>query len=120
MNNLSLPEEFAEYWSYSNSGPLGEAVRLRDEIIRATARAEALKEAAKPQWISVKDRLPEYKQLVAICDTTEAEPAVFMAFYFEAEKIWACGDIKFDSITHWMPLPEPPAILSDKQEENNV
>ena len=58
MDNLSLPEEFAEYWAYANSGPLGEAVRLRDEIIRATARAEALRDA-ESKYKADADRLAE-------------------------------------------------------------
>jgi hypothetical protein len=62
----------------------------------------------KDQWISVKDKFPNYKIEVLVLDT--------------AHKIWHaeydCDDgrigwwydhgFELDDITHWMPLPEPP------------
>lgn len=70
--------------------------------------ANALREAAEllkagPEWISVKDRLPESEgdYLCAFDD----------GYVSSAEWIDGEWDLWVDSgkVTHWMPLPEPPA-----------
>lgn len=57
-----------------------------------------------PQWISVKDRLPEYGEIVWATDGVESHEAIMtkdnkwrVPMFF-----WLSG------VTHWMPLPEPP------------
>ena len=56
------------------------------------------------EWISVKDRLPEKDEIVIICTDEN--------FIYVGELI---GDTWFldndswtETVTHWMPLPEPP------------
>ena len=58
-------------------------------------------------WISVDERLPDTKQMVLVySDDKCCEPGTWNAMagmwvdYFPNEFD--------DSITHWMPLPEPP------------
>lgn len=67
------------------------------------------------EWISVKDRLPEEGDYVlgivsghnGIIKFTDA----WMLVHYDAdEKEWWADeyDIEGCSVTHWMPIPEPP------------
>lgn len=56
----------------------------------------------KEEWISVKDRLPEHYVSVLVFDPKEQIP---YAIDFYTGKYW--GN-RFDTVTHWMPLPSPP------------
>jgi hypothetical protein len=68
------------------------------------------------EWISVKDRLPEYGQPVLVCDVREdyvgmavLQPA--KRFVFSKSKDywdWDRMECQIDEFTHWMPLPVPP------------
>ena len=63
----------------------------------------------KQEWISVKDRLPEYD-------------SHFLGYTFGGNMIvgfyWAVEwDKAFGFITHWMPLPEPPYAASQPEKE---
>lgn len=66
-----------------------------------------------PKWVSVKDRLPEISKNVLLCYELicfdRKYPDIFIG-YLKDNKIWRIGkeDFIFESITHWMPLPEPP------------
>lgn len=56
-------------------------------------------------WISVRDRLPEQEEYVAVYDA--ADGCVSVAYTFEGW--WRTdGDADPEQVTHWMPLPEPP------------
>ena len=61
------------------------------------------------EWISDKDRLPMVSQMVLVSDVNVpiADRIVFTAFYFHEIKEWGCFNMVF-TVTHWMPLPEPP------------
>ena len=72
---------------------------------------------AKQKWISVKDRLPETREVVIgflerpiyRLNYPHDEPMLFL--FIEADGKWkrAYGAETVDySPTHWMPLPEPP------------
>lgn len=64
------------------------------------------------EWISVKDRLPDYAKDVIVYDELGW---VYPAYHTFAE----CWRYSFTSkrcshkITHWMPLPEPPESEDD-------
>ena len=63
------------------------------------------------KWISVKDRLPEEKdgeclRLVVYSPEIEKEypgHGVYVLIYFSFDERF-----RDESVTHWMPLPEPP------------
>ncbi len=67
--------------------------------------------AAAPQWISVKDRLPENISDVLIL-SKEKESCV--GYYRSSDNDWnmynpCCSfHMELHGVTHWMPLPEPP------------
>ena len=56
------------------------------------------------EWISVKDRLPEKDEIVIICTDKN--------FIYAGELIGDTWFLDNDSwtatVTHWMPLPQPP------------
>jgi hypothetical protein len=63
---------------------------------------------AMPKWISVEERLPGMKNVIAINANDEmligfVNPASYGTFY----KCDSEADVIFN-VTHWMPLPEPP------------
>lgn len=56
------------------------------------------------EWISVKDRLPVCGERVLITEGS----AVFEAYLSISHKWVRAGIGWAESVTHWMPLPEPP------------
>lgn len=76
-----------------------------------------------PRWISVEDRLPERKGvfLVAyhpchwdnISPETEVGIDTFRGGKSMSNKAWARN--KYQRVTHWMPLPEPPKDEGKKE-----
>lgn len=67
----------------------------------------AEKDAKKPEWISVKDRLPEENVVVLICVDNGRCKEV------KVSGLTGFGWMLFDKnknkeVTHWMPMPKPP------------
>lgn len=69
------------------------------------------------RWVSVDERLPEEGTDVLAYQNRGEETRVVPANY--GCGIWfdCCLDCAADSITHWMPLPEPP---KGDHDENNL
>ncbi len=66
---------------------------------------------AMTDWISVEDRLPEasfrgLSEPVLVYGTK----GIDLATYWHTESVWMPehSGAPLDSVTHWMPLPEPP------------
>lgn len=59
-----------------------------------------------PQWISVKDRLPENVRDVVVCD----ECGNVFSAYYTTDRWQYAFTIKpcIPKVAYWMPLPEPP------------
>lgn len=84
---------------------------IMDELDRLPAI-----DAIAPGWISVKDREPPVDQAILVYESYELGPgSIFEVFYdVEYGKWYHVGaDKEFfvprnGTITHWMPLPEPP------------
>ena len=60
------------------------------------------------EWISVEERLPESLQRVLAIDT---EGDMFTSVYVSfatGRNAWSTSFRPLGSVTHWMPLPEPP------------
>lgn len=70
-------------------------------------RNDDVKKAQIPEWISVKDKLPENDShyLVFASDTCEVVECIY---YGDGE--WMTKDLEnmTDCVTHWMPLPKHP------------
>ncbi len=65
-----------------------------------------LARAAQSEWISVEDRLPETETTVLIC--TERGD-IFSSWASNEDVFWFYGEEEDNRITHWQPLPKPPA-----------
>ena len=61
------------------------------------------------EWISVDDRLPEpWKQVLIYSLHDFCESAVYIGVPGKWRVTWNHEMLDADSVTHWMPLPEPP------------
>ena len=61
------------------------------------------------EWISVNDRLPEaWKQVLIYSRHDFCESAVYIGIPGKWRVTWNHEMLEADSVTHWMPLPEPP------------
>ena len=91
---------------------LSEQCREQEEEI------EELQKAV-PQWISVKDRLPESIIYDCPCLLVTDGSLIHMAYFVENEWIFAdsgqAKDKMFYEVTHWMPLPETPESEDDAE-----
>ena len=68
------------------------------------------------EWISVKDRLPEYGDLIIVVIDRKVVNRICFRDGSDDSQDWveAVGENDnwtkwFSSVTHWMPLPESPA-----------
>ncbi len=64
------------------------------------------------EWISIKERMPLYKQVVLVfLDSRQIAEAIYRGEYEENHHIFRIdltGEDIAESVTHWMNLPEPP------------
>jgi len=116
---MKTPEELAE--EYKNK------IAQRDIYAMGTLsqrELDYLKEAflagyqaATPQWISVKDRLPEEDIAVLVYGQVLNDPPDVIGVRRryngdqEWKHTWESEDgfiYREDDVTHWMPLPKPP------------
>ena len=68
------------------------------------------------KWISVEDRLPEEtgNYLIYRCLDDVLFLTDIAVFFAEDDPEWNVPLDAVDEITHWMPLPPPPATVSDE------
>jgi len=64
------------------------------------------------EWISVKDRLPQEDDPVLVWDIASPYSEFVDIGYYDPHSApdtgWRCNEYMNRSVTHWMPLPEPP------------
>ena len=61
------------------------------------------------EWISVDDRLPEpWKQVLIYSRHDFCESALYIGVPGKWRVTWNHEMLDADSVTHWMPIPEPP------------
>ena len=65
-------------------------------------------QAAAPQWISVKDRLPEDGDDLSIMLVWRRIEHDYDTVRWRYQQGWDCVIQDKATITHWMPLPKPP------------
>lgn len=82
----------------------GRLVKLQAADMLEKLAAE--RDAKKPEWISVKDRLPEKNSIVLVC-MDNGQYKVVLTSHLSSNGEWISYD-KNRKVTHWMPFPEPP------------
>jgi hypothetical protein len=80
---------------------------LADHLIARGVRLEE-KQATSDGWIPVTERLPEDGQDVLGFLQNDTERRIFPANYDHGIWFDCLFNIHIQSVTHWMPLPEPP------------
>lgn len=78
---------------------LGFNVGQIEEALRAVPAVSV------PQWISIKDRLPEDQKEVLVCTRSKTGVRNIDKGYMAIDRFIHRGRAE---VTHWMPLPEPP------------
>ena len=76
-------------------------------------------ESLRPKWISVEDRLPEDWCPVLVAMDDVAQPRV--GCYEKIHAMWwrDSGGVPIRrTVTHWMPLPEPPNCGADMRKDD--
>ena len=62
-----------------------------------------------PRWISVEERLPEVNEDVVLIMPVDDGHCIRIGWRTKGGNWWAAGQgIPPITVTHWMPLPEPP------------
>lgn len=120
--NGRTPEEIKyvlEWSSFSCAGLDCDVCTYNDVCSRTnleSAASDALAliqhlEAQQPKWISVKERLPEERDiyLAHIVHRHNRSDSYWCVCveYFNPEDGWSSLSDLYE-VTHWMPLPEPP------------
>ena len=81
----------------------------KDLMIQDLRRENAKLRARVPQWIAVEDRLPEEDGYYLCCIKSSLFPDRVYIDILECDKSsFEEGHIYTDTVTHWMPLPDPP------------
>ena len=63
------------------------------------------------EWISVKDRLPEKDDtylVYIVANNVPKDKGITTLRYTNLSKRFIYEDVYLFTVTHWMPLPEPP------------
>ena len=81
----------------------------KDLIIQDLRRENAELRERVPQWISVNDRLPEpWEQVLIYSRHDFCESAFYIGVPGKWRSTWNHEMLDADSVTHWMPIPQPP------------
>lgn len=68
---------------------------------------KALEELIKPDWISVKDGLPDEEEYVIVCNETNPDLVWFSYITEDCDKADSNGFrkiLEYDTVTHWKPI----------------
>lgn len=69
---------------------------------------ELAKYSKQPQWISVEDSLPNRQVNVLVASKHNFVCIASLTNNHKNNKFYDGDSLAINSITHWMPLPEPP------------
>ena len=95
-------DSYTTYLAHGGKGDPAEEVGL-------DALAMAISALKKTKWGSVKDRLPEPWEQVLIYPRYDfSESASYIGVPGKWRVTWNHETLDADSVTHWMPIPNPP------------
>jgi hypothetical protein len=111
------PDYLVEY--FFNDTMKRHPVPMQKEILRRLFEGERPtklhneKATVTETWISVTDKMPQRFTDILVYDTVEGRCTArvdqwgrFVGDNFAEE---SCGDVIYENVTHWMPLPAPPS-----------
>ena len=84
------------------------AILVSDTEEDWNALQDAVNRGNRMSWISVKDRLPEDGEDVVVIARTGIPYWYHVAHLKRGRWMRDSGQRIYDTVTHWMPLPEPP------------
>ena len=115
-----LEDTFEAWDGWAKKCPEDAPARLLNEAlgmaIAALREQDKVVESDQFKWISVEDRLPVAYITVLVCRKhfERTEPTVctdHLAVTALGKRVWAQDAKNWKStVTHWMPLPEPPEV----------
>lgn len=83
--------------------------QIEEAFSLAITALRSMQETTKPGWISVKERLPNFGIPVLICWDGYTDIAEYRCgMVCPKWRTQHYGTVDLASVTHWMPLPEPP------------
>ena len=89
-------------------------LQLAEALISGRAEDQGLVNTPRPAWIPVEERLPEDRGDVLVVAYWHERWGVYMGWCAPERAEWSVhvgiGDRNDVSVTHWMPLPEPPEV----------
>lgn len=85
-------------WQEEQSAGKEQDSRLAASLIGA--------DLAKPKWISVKDKLPEFGKDVLVIEDGSVKVAQYCKQFMSSRTYWTTDYGRL--ITHWLPIPELP------------
>jgi hypothetical protein len=109
-----LFDTFFSNFFASDADARRKAQEIEDKLNNALCeQVERAVEEAKPKWISVENRLPEFHTFCSIFDrfASEAEPALYTAkgWVDLNQSALSSGSLEFFSgVIYWQPLPLKP------------
>jgi hypothetical protein len=108
---MKTPEELAE--ELDRQAVLYVSLKARNDVSYYVGMDcyKAGYQAAAPQWISVKDRLPEIGEWVLINGPEVCQRIEPPSSNWDWKFAWATDHESFyepTDVTHWMALPKPP------------
>ncbi len=89
--------------SYSEVGGCP-AFKNSAEFVRAVQEPKGVENDRFNTWISVKERLPEVGKKVIVARDEKVEQGVYRG----VNGWWKVYGTNTKSVTHWMPMPQPP------------
>lgn len=105
---MKTPEEMAKEWYWANLTEESPVVMLTNPVKHPPCPRKAFLagyQAAQPQWISVKDRLPAVDTRVLVYE----DGVTIVNAISSLNHRWDLYDNGENCRpTHWMPLPKPP------------
>ena len=113
-SNSRSPEEIkaaVDYCSHDTCGDNDECayldveIRCWEKVMKDALVYIQHLESPQPKWISVEERLPEEKESVLVHYVDGWMP---IAFLLDGKWYQSNGEMSWLSVTHWMPLPQPP------------
>ena len=124
MRDTNLVNALREHTEWAQANEWETPITLGDDLAEAADRIEAqAKEIEKlrgqvPRWIPVEERLPEVWRNDATAELVNymiysPDFGVDIGNYHAKAKKWLCMALPC-TVTHWMPLPEPPEVMKDE------